>query len=138
MNYRLLRLYFIGIKRAAPTGILFWYLLIIPILISFIIGLIPLFVSNIIPLYAVYDYETNMIRCFYISKAYLYCLYIFPLYFYVMIALLVFKLRHIKKAFNEYKELRITCFLCFICLILKYHLTLNLTIIYQLLSFSQV
>ena len=114
MAYRKLRLYYIAIKRVDASGILFWSQLLVPWLVAIAYALIPLGVSEIMTLKSeIYD-GTGRRQCNYKSKLYLNGLFVVPVYYLCYMVGLIYLLRGIKRAFNEYNEMKISLFVWFI------------------------
>lgn len=103
--YRLQRIFFIVILRKIPSGFIFWTPIFLPLVVNF--GLI------FMPVNGVTECQQLLGTIFYFS-------FFVPLTFQIVLyCYYTFMLRNLKKAFNEYRDLKITCIMVVSMLILN-------------------
>ena len=125
MAYRKLRLYYIAIKRIDADGILFWSQLFVPWLVAIAYALVPLGVPNLVMFSSEFEVAIGRRQCAYKSALYRNCLFLVPAYYTFYMASIIYRLRGIKRAFNEFKEMKIN--LCIWVIMVALNMVLVMT-----------
>ena len=123
--YRLLRLYYIAIKRVHANGILFWSHLFGPMIVAIAIAVAPLVIPTILDLQSIYDAAVGRRVCNYYSNLYMYLLFLVPVYITCFMIWVAFQLREIKKAFNEFRDLKVSLVACILLIFLQMALAMT-------------
>ncbi|KAI8914464.1 hypothetical protein EDD86DRAFT_199398 [Gorgonomyces haynaldii] len=120
-TFRLLRLYFILVRTKSPEGLLFWSVIALSFVPSFVMGLIPIFMPG--KLISVNPVPAGItLSCEVTSFPYYVALFL-PIFIQIsFIGFLNFKVAFIRRSFNEFQETKISFIISVLVVIVGFFL----------------
>ncbi|KAJ3359930.1 hypothetical protein HDU91_004770 [Kappamyces sp. JEL0680] len=111
LTFRMYRLYMVAAIGSQAAGWRFWLPILAPLIYVFILGLVPYF-TRVFTILPEFNSATGKVECFYLNKMYLAIMFTPLILQLAFMIYLTFQLSGIKKAFNEFMEMRIALILC--------------------------